>query len=393
MRRHVRLAGRPAAWLALAQEGLDLLLAPLEGADHLHEAHALVQEDHVGVLLLRGLVVPHAREEAQLPVQQALLLAHDLLVEAQGVVHLAHAPQQALLLLLLVVQAGARSRGPGLPALVAFLALGVSAGADSSLQLDRLLDDLVDLVPQHLELLPRGLGVRLLPLRHGEEGLGGLRLHVRAGPGLHAHLQLAAVRLPGLRRPEVEGLDPEQQGRGEAPVVRRELQPAVQVPAHLRLRDLVEADGALPAGLDELLLREAVGALPEVVPVLPAEVRDVVPELDLEVPGPPGLGLRQAQHPGQGTQLLRGHVREAELLLEELAEQQDLLEAGILRAFQELLLELLELCSLVRELVVVGLGDLAGALQHHLLPELRHLLLGLQLPRQRRIVVLLLEEG
>mmetsp|Transcript_6314 Transcript_6314/g.16924 ORF Transcript_6314/g.16924 Transcript_6314/m.16924 type:complete len:556 (+) Transcript_6314:218-1885(+) len=379
--------------LRLSQQPLDLPDILLEGANHFHEPHPLVQQHDVDVLVLRGLVVAHASQEAQLVLQQVALPVHHLAVEAQRCVELAHALEHAPPLLELPAHRRAALVGVRAVRFAAATLPGTGAGCalGGGLALG-VLDDLVELAPQDLELLLRLQQRGLLALRHAVEGLLGLGL--RAGPGLqvlHGQLQLAAVPVRRVCRAEVEGLDPEQQRRGEL-AVRGELEPPSEVLAHLGLGDLVEADGALPAGLNQLLLREAVDALPEVVTVLPPKVGDVVPELDLEVPRPPGVGLGEAEHPRERLELLRAHVPEGQLLIEELAEPQDLLEARVLLGLHELLLELLQLRGLVRELAV-GLRELLGALEHHLLPELCHLLLRLQLPRKRCIVVLLLEEG
>mmetsp|Transcript_134515 Transcript_134515/g.374902 ORF Transcript_134515/g.374902 Transcript_134515/m.374902 type:complete len:253 (+) Transcript_134515:873-1631(+) len=208
---------------------------------------------------------------------------------------------------------------------------------------------------------------------------------------LHIHLEVAALRRRGVRGSQVEGLDPQEQRGGDVAVVRRELEPTDEVSPHLRFCHLMEADRAFPARLDELLLGEAIYPFPEVVPVLPAEVRDVVAQLHLQMPRPPGVRLRETQHPGHGTQLLRRHVLEAQLLLKELAETKDLLETRELLAVHQFLLELLQLLRLICKLVV-SLRNLFGALKHHLLPELCHLFLCLQLPGESRIVILLLEE-
>mmetsp|Transcript_25533 Transcript_25533/g.64936 ORF Transcript_25533/g.64936 Transcript_25533/m.64936 type:complete len:237 (+) Transcript_25533:853-1563(+) len=209
---------------------------------------------------------------------------------------------------------------------------------------------------------------------------------------LHLHLQLLGFLLRRLVRVEVEGLDPQQQPGGDLPV-RGQHDPAVQVLAHLVLGHLVEADGALPAGFDELRLVERVDAFPQILAILAPQVCDVVAQLHLEVSRPPGGSLRQTEHPGHGGQLLGGHVLEADLLVEETCEPQDLLERRVLHTLHELLLEHLQLRGLVGKLLVGRLGDLLGALQDDLLPELCHLLLRLELARHCRIVVLLLEEG
>mmetsp|Transcript_55445 Transcript_55445/g.121349 ORF Transcript_55445/g.121349 Transcript_55445/m.121349 type:complete len:281 (+) Transcript_55445:1089-1931(+) len=79
------------------------------------------------------------------------------------------------------------------------------------------------------------------------------------------------------------------------------------------------------------------------------------------------------------------------LILEDAREPEDLFQRGIFFAFRQLLLERHQLFSFIG--ILIRLIELLGPLCHHLLPEIRHLLFGLQLSGQSGIIILLLKEG
>mmetsp|Transcript_30383 Transcript_30383/g.77713 ORF Transcript_30383/g.77713 Transcript_30383/m.77713 type:complete len:471 (-) Transcript_30383:767-2179(-) len=376
------------------EDGLDVLEPLLEGTDHLHETDALIQQDHVGVLVLRRLVLAHREQELELLIQQVLLPRDHTLVELQGLGEVLFLLNQFLLCLLHLFH----GKTPFLllvlvdPLLLNDLCVGPFQ--QSLLRLGALLDDLADFCPYLLQFLLGRLGHGLPFPGHLLEGalLGFLRLLVDL---LILHLQLIDRRLRhGLRgATEVEGLNPQQHRCRDTPVVRGNLQPAGQAPPHLLVGDPVEANGALLAGLDQLLGRKSVDAFPHVVSVLSAQLGDVVPKLHLHVALPPVLRLWQAEHARERTELVVRHFLEGQLLLEELAESQYLFQGRVLRTLEQLILELLELNFLVRVLFIVRLHDFLRALVDDFLEELGHLLLRLELPSKRRIVVLLLEES
>mmetsp|Transcript_9564 Transcript_9564/g.16487 ORF Transcript_9564/g.16487 Transcript_9564/m.16487 type:complete len:235 (+) Transcript_9564:816-1520(+) len=174
-------------------------------------------------------------------------------------------------------------------------------------------------------------------------------------------------------------------------MIGREPQPTIQVVPHLLLRDPVEANGSAAAHVDELFAFQAFNAFPKEISVLSTEIGDVMSQLHFQMALPKGARRGQSQHLRQGGELLRRHLLQMHLILEDAGEPEDLLQRGVFFAFRELLLEGHQLFSFIG--VLIRLIELLSPLRNHLLPEICHLLLCLQLSGQSGIVILLLKEG